>query len=224
MNCGPLGGVILISLVSLIAACRVEDQPVRTDGAMDVRSMQKQEATVSDTNVHGSDQYIGEENFVSYSALPIGPDQQCVVGAQVDEDGMNQRPVVRLTKDGRDVWVARPRLPPLSFQGRATHCQVSESTVFVLVQSDTQPEASLSQTFVEMVALDRGSGTVLQVHSIEPPEVQGAYTAWVEQGGGNFRLAGGRVLIAGEYALLTSRETQVNFTVEIVEGPDKDES
>ncbi|MFC3650432.1 hypothetical protein ACFONN_02675 [Dyella humi] len=142
-----------------------------------------------------------------YATKEAGAGQKCMVGAETDEDGMNEKPVVYLSdvKAGF-VWHVSLSIPADTYQGRATHCVASTNALFVLVQSDTQPQQSLSQTLLQVVKLDRKSGAVLSSRGIEVPNIFAAHTSWVEKGDGNFVLDGNSLIVMGRYELLSDRD------------------
>lgn len=140
-----------------------------------------------------------------YAALGVGDAQTCVVGAATDADGMHERPVAYLFAGRRVAWHRRLAIPADDYQGRATHCTASLATVYVLVQVDTDAAQSTSQTLLRVVAIDRRSGAVRIVRSAEVPGVAAAYTAWVNERAGNFRLGQGGLVITGQYDLMSDR-------------------
>lgn len=154
---------------------------------------------------------------VSLYAKPgIGGGQQCLVGAQTDDDGMNEKPVAYLQKSSTTViWHASLRLPPHTYQARATHCVGTPTTLYVLVQGDTQSEQSLSQTLLEVVALNRATGAVTATKVIEPPNVSDAHTAWVEDGDEHFSTRGNDLIVTGKYALLSNRDNPRDFSLKV---------
>lgn len=155
--------------------------------------------------------------FSKYAAGPSGAQEQCVAGAIVDADGLNQKPVVFMAgKTSVDVrWSTILPLPPHAFQARATHCLGTGDAVYVLVQADTQPEQTFSQTLLRAVKVAPGSGEVIAEAEVQPSGVDGAYSAWVEAGGKNFRMQNGKVLISGKYYLLSRPEDRRNFQAEL---------
>lgn len=140
-----------------------------------------------------------------YAASGVGDAQTCVVGAATDADGMHERPVAYLFAGRRVAWHRRLAIPADDYQGRATHCTASPATVYVLVQVDTEAAQSISQTLLQVVAIDRRSGVVRTARSAEVPGVAAAYTAWVDEGAGNFRLGPGGLVITGHYDLMSDR-------------------
>lgn len=147
-------------------------------------------------------------NVDVYATSSLGDAQTCVVGATIDAGGMNERPVVYLLGEHRIAWHLRLAIPKDVYQGRATHCTASPATVYVLVQVDTDSEQSTSQTLLRVVAIDRARGIVQATRSAEVPGVSAAYTAWVGEGGGNFRLQGDTLVIKGQYDLMSDRDSQ----------------
>lgn len=155
-------------------------------------------------------------NISLYAKPGIGDGQLCLVGAKTDDDGMNEKPVAYLEKSSTSViWHASLPLPPHTYQARATHCVGTPTTLYVLVQGDTQPEQSLSQTLLEVVALNRVTGVVAATKAIEPPNVSGAHTTWVEAGNGHFSAHGNDLIVTGKYALLSNRDNPQDFSLKV---------
>lgn len=169
------------------------------------------------TSVWGQSSNASLPSNISLYAKPgIGEGQQCLVGVQTDDDGMNEKPVIYLQKSSTTViWHASLPLPPHTYQARATHCVGTPTTLYVLVQGDTQPEQSLSQTLLEVVALNRATGTVTASKAIEPPNVTGAHTAWIEPGDENFSAQGKDLIVTGKYALLSDRDNPQDFSLKV---------
>lgn len=135
-----------------------------------------------------------------------------MVGAKTDEDGMNQRPVAYVTegKGAQPRWVDQLALPAHTFQSRATHCAWSDSKLFVLLQSDTQPQQTLSQTLLRVVALDPATGEVQAERDIELP---GMFSAWVDEGTSHFRWKDHTLIMSGHDLSQSSPRVQTAFTV-----------
>lgn len=151
-----------------------------------------------------------------YAKRMIGSTQQCMVGARTDNDGMNEKPIVYVDEHARGIlWHITLPLPANTFQARATHCVGTPSTLYVLVQGDTQPELALSQTMLEVVALKRTTGSVVASKAIDVPNVSSAHTTWVEEGKMHFLAEGGRLILAGKYALLSDRDHPIEFSLKI---------
>lgn len=150
--------------------------------------------------------------FSSYASESIGDGRQCVVGAAVDEDGMNQKPVVYIEQtSGKPVWTRTLELPKDTYQSRATHCLHQEDALYVLLQSDTQPQQSLSQTLLRVVELDAGNGAVRGGGDVAVPGAQGAYSAVVAEGAQHLRWDDGQLIVAGQYFLLDAPDQRIDF-------------
>ena len=145
-------------------------------------------------------------NVDVYAKSSLGDSQTCVVGAATDADGMNERPVVYLFDEHRIAWHLRLAIPKDDYQGRATHCTATRATEYVHVHVDTASEQSTSQTLLRVVAINRKRGIVQSTRDAEVPGVSAAYTAWVEDGGGNFRLEGDKLIVRGKYDLMSDRD------------------
>lgn len=149
-----------------------------------------------------------------YAKPSVYTGQKCLAGAQTDDDGMNEKPVVYLENSPKTVvWHVTLPLPVNTYQARATHCVGTSSTLYVLVQGDTQPEQTLSQTLLEIVALNRSSGAVVASTLIDAPNVSEAHTTWVEDGDQHFVLQGNSLTVTGKYALLSNRDKPMDFSL-----------
>lgn len=150
--------------------------------------------------------------FSSYASESIGASRQCVVGAAVDEDGMNQKPVVYVEQiTGKPVWARTLDVPAATYQSRATHCVGDGDALYVLLQSDTQPQQTLSQTLLRVVKLDAGNGAVRGAGDVAVPGVQGAYSAVVGEGPQHLRWSEDHLSVSGQYFLLDKPDQRSDF-------------
>ena len=154
------------------------------------------------------------ENFMDYATETVGKGNIRVVGAATDEDGVNQKPVVYAAagKGELPLWLDQLELPANSFQSRATHCNQSDGALFVLLQADTQPEQTLSQTLLQVVKINPATGEILIRRDVA---VTSAYTAWVEEGASHFHWVDGTLLISGNYRTQSDDGPQKSFTVRL---------
>ncbi|WP_157476814.1 hypothetical protein [Lysobacter sp. Root690] len=154
--------------------------------------------------------------FSSYASESIGDGRQCVVGAAVDQDGMNQKPVVYIEQtSGKPVWTRTLELPKDTYQSRATHCLHLDDALYVLLQSDTQPQQSLSQTLLRVVKLDAGNGAVRGGGDVEVPGAQDAYSAVVAEGAQHLRWSDDQLIVAGQYFLLDTPDQRIDFQAQL---------
>lgn len=154
--------------------------------------------------------------FSSYASESIGDGRQCVVGAAVDEDGLNQKPVVYIEQtSGKPVWTRVLELPKDTYQSRATHCLHQDNALYVLLQSDTQPQQSLSQTLLRVVELDAGNGALRGGADVTVSGVQGAYSALVGEGAQHLRWSDGQLVVAGQYFLLDAPDQRTDFQAQL---------
>jgi hypothetical protein len=86
--------------------------------------------------------------------------------------------------------------------GPGLRCVVGNATV----QSDTTSEASLSQTFVDVVTFDAGTGRLESVDPVKVPNVHGATSNFVDEGDSNFRLVDGKPVVTGQYFQVSNRD------------------
>jgi len=153
-------------------------------------------------------------NFTSYASESIGKNILCHVGAVTGDDGMNQKPIAYAenVQSKQVLWVAKLNLPPDSFQSRATHCTSSGDSTFVLLQSDTQSEQTLSQTLLRVVKLETKTGALQAQRNVDVPK---AYSAWVDEGASHFQWQGNALVVSGNYRLSSDNDSQAQFTVHL---------
>ena len=154
------------------------------------------------------------KNFSEYASESVGTGKRCIAGATTDGDGMNQRAVAYVTDatDKRPRWVDKLNLPPHTYQSRATHCTSSGPALFVLLQSDTQPEQTLSQTLLRVAKLDPATGTVQIQRDIQVP---GAFSTWVDEGPSHFQWKGAALTVSGNLRPQSSTDQQTTFTMRL---------
>ncbi|CAM5303940.1 hypothetical protein [Rhodanobacter lindaniclasticus] len=151
------------------------------------------------------------DNFSEYASVPMSNGRRCVVGATTDDDGMNERPIAYATPaNGKQPsWVDEFSSPSHVFQSRATHCASSGRALFVLLQSDTQSEQSLSQTLLRVVRVDPATGKVQAKRDVQIP---GTYSTWVTAGPSHFRWNGNSLIVSGQDKSQASAESPT-FTI-----------
>lgn len=150
--------------------------------------------------------------FSSYASESTGDNRRCVAGAASDEDGMNQRPVVYLAQaSGKPIWVHTLALPADTYQSRATHCLRQGDALYVLLQSDTQPAQTLSQTRLRVVKLDLAAGAMQAGADVVVADAQGAYSAQVDEGADRLRWENGGVVVSGRYFPLDAPDQRKEF-------------
>lgn len=153
------------------------------------------------------------QGFSSYASESIGDNTLCVAGAASDEDGMNQRPVAYLAQaSGKPIWTRTLDLPSDTYQSRATHCLRQGDALYVLLQSDTQPAQSLSQTLLRVVKLGLADGAVQAGADVVVPGAKGAYSALAQEGAGHLRWDNGRIVVSGQYFELDAPDQRRDFT------------
>ncbi|WP_168356369.1 hypothetical protein [Lysobacter enzymogenes] len=153
------------------------------------------------------------QGFSSYASESIGDNKQCVAGTATDEDGMNQRPVAYLAQaSGKPIWTRVLDLPSDTYQSRATHCLRQGDALYVLLQSDTQAEQSLSQTLLRVVKLNLADGAVQAAGDVVVPGAKGAYSALAEEGAKHLRWDNGNVVVSGQYFQLDAPDQRSDFT------------
>ncbi|MGH8082811.1 MAG: hypothetical protein ACREP7_19695 [Lysobacter sp.] len=152
------------------------------------------------------------QGFSSYASESIGDGKQCVAGATRDEDGMNQRPVAYVAQTaGKPLWTKSLELPSDTYQSRATHCVREGDAVYVLLQSDTQPEQTLSQTLLKVVKLNLADGAVQASGEVPVAGASGAYSAFVEEGAQHLRWSDGALQVSGQFFSLDAPDKRSDF-------------
>lgn len=186
-----------------------------SDGALTMPAAPKQ-GTTQDEDRAAMDTSV-PANFSEYGTAQAGNGKRCVAGASVDDDGLNQKPVLYVSgKDQEDVrWSQTLPLPPDTYQSRATHCLGTNDSLYVLLQSDTRPEQTLSQTLLRVLKVDPGNGAVLASADAEPAGVTDAHSAWVEEGAENFQLQNDKLIVTGRYYRLADPEERKPFQVDL---------
>lgn len=156
-------------------------------------------------------------NFKPYATQPLAGGQACVAGAATDEDGLRQRAVVALEQGAsRTVsWARNLEGLEALYQSRATHCVLGDDALFVLLQSDTDPSPSISQTLLHVAKLDL-QGNVLGVSAVNLPEAAGqAYSAYVDDVPADFSWRDGGLVVKGTYFLMSSPDERKPFALQV---------
>lgn len=96
----------------------------------------------------------------------------------------------------------------------ATHCVAFGRSLFVLVQTDTHQQTSLTQTLLSVVRLSSAEG-VIETRDEELPGVEEAYSAWVEKGSQGFQEVAGQLKITGQYRLMDDSNKRIPFTMNV---------
>ena len=128
-------------VVCLLSACAVATSDVASTPETSVASSSDQKLGGDLTSVRTS-LAARPKNFMSYASEPTDIGKTCIVGAAINDDGIDQKPVVyaEAAKSKRMVWLDHLALPAHSFQSRVTHCASSSDIFYLLLQADTQRE------------------------------------------------------------------------------------
>jgi hypothetical protein len=156
------------------------------------------------------------DNFMLYSSTPLGEGNSCLVGSVADEDGMYARPFVYITKtkDRKVHWAKYLSMSEDDYEGRATHCVGYGDQIYVLLQVDTQPARSLSQTLLSVVKLRLADGLVEKETDVLVPDTHANYSAWVKRRDGSFRRANDELIVAGQYRYMNT-DDELPFSVAV---------
>ena len=154
------------------------------------------------------------DHFTPYTSEPIGDNRICVAGRTTNADGMNQKPVAYVGEQAskRVLWIARLDMPADMYQSRATHCARHGDSLYILLQSDTQSEQTLSQTLLRVVKLNAASGAMQLQQDVDVPS---AYSVWVDEGANHFAWNGDRLVITGHDLLDADHAHQAAFTLRL---------
>jgi hypothetical protein len=161
--------------------------------------------------------------FSLYASEPVGNGATCHAGAVLDQDGMNQKPFVYVDDPHRKPrWATSIALPNEAYQARITHCTKVGNALYALMQADTQPQQTLSQTLLYAVKLNALTGTVIGSTYIAVPDVNDAYSSWVDKGQENFRATASTLIVLGHYARLAKPDEHTPFELDLALTPIKE--
>jgi outer membrane protein assembly factor BamB len=152
-------------------------------------------------------------HFQSYALTDIGGGLRCIVG-DTTEEGSNGRAYVYLVDltTHKMRWITKIPLPANRYQNRATHCLADDGKVYALVQSDTSSAQALSQTFVDVVTLDKASGHIESTEKVIAQEAGRTPSTWVDGGAESFRRDNGKIVVTGKFFNLDDPEARKDFT------------
>ncbi|GAB5343231.1 hypothetical protein [Pseudomonas fluorescens] len=168
------------------------------------------------TGAPKSESVIGlPKGYRGYGATPF-EGGECV-GGDVTQEGMNGRATVYVDDPvaHQIKWVKTIPLPPRRYQNRATHCVAFGHSLFVLVQTDTHQQTSLSQTLLSVARLSSADGAIETTRDEELPGVEEAYSAWVDKGAQGFQEVSGQLKITGQYRLMHGSNKRIPFTMSV---------
>ena len=152
------------------------------------------------------------QGFSSYASVFIGNGATCHAGAVLDEDGMNQKPFVYVDDLDHNVhWAIPIVLPGDAYQARITHCIRVNDALYVLMQTDTQPQQALSQTLLRVLELNAANGSLIGSTNVDVPGVLDAYSSWVDKDNKNFRFFKDKLIISGHYFRLADPDDHKIF-------------
>lgn len=212
MTTNPYTALLAVSALTLaLAACSADPAANASVSTPQPLASAANDGVPSDSRAKSTDIPPG---FSSYASESIGDNKQCVVGAAVDDDGMNQRPVAYVAEtSGKALWTRTLELPRQTYQSRATHCVREADSVYVLLQSDTQPQQASSQTLLRVVRLALGDGVVQGQADVPVPGVKDPVSAWVEEGAQGLRWSNGGLIVSGQYYRLDDSDRRNTFQV-----------
>lgn len=162
------------------------------------------------------------KGFKALSTVPIDGGNACVAGVTRDADAMNQRALVYVEDaKKRPVWSAALKLRDDWYQNRATKCLGIGTDVFVLVESDTDSHQATSQTFLSVIKLSAADGKIEGSKNLVIDEATGPNSAWVGAAQDGFTLASGKIVVKGNYFLMSDPDTKRPFSVIVPTSLDK---
>jgi hypothetical protein len=156
------------------------------------------------------------KGFSHYGTTPVAGGGECVTGDSTKE-GMDGRAVVYVDDptSHQIKWIRSIPLPPRRYQNRATHCFAMGDSLFVLVQTDTHQQTSLSQTLLSVIELSAADGAIKATRDEELPGIDDAYSAWVDKGNAGFHEEAGKIKISGKYFLMDHPDKRIPFTMTV---------
>lgn len=192
-----------------IAATPVPDQvPVQSEADVAAAAPNAVDSTAKVT--------VLPADFREYGATAFDEDKLCVVGAASNSDELAQRPylVVKRADSGQAaLWVQALSGIEGMYQTRATHCVHDGGTLYVLMQSDTHSQQTLSQTQLSVATIASEGGEASSEYVAVPGTQNRAYSAWVETGAENFTLRNRQLHVHGHYRFTDDRATEHDFDV-----------
>lgn len=219
----PYAKPLLFVLIAaaLTVACKpsspdVVELPVEAVDAKSPVSAAASAPVLSDAALSNAISSLLPADYRGYDIERLADGRYCAAGAAVSGDTLVQTPsVYGVSPDGRRViWGRKIDIPAGHHQARATHCVDGGDRLFVLVQSDTQSSAALSQTFLRVVRLDAATGDIRSEHMLKPDTAGASYSAWVGDDGA-FAMVDGHLKLKGQYFLLTDRDKHIGFDLTI---------
>lgn len=154
-------------------------------------------------------------DFALYGQSSIDANANCVVGAdQALGDGVLHAAVYRVDPaTGMIAWNRTLQVPGDQKGSRATHCFVSEDSLYVVIQRDLLSQNELPQTFLSIARLDAENGQLLASGHLNPPieelnVAEARFSASINQGPGQIRIENGVVKILAEVLVLAYSDNQ----------------
>jgi hypothetical protein len=162
------------------------------------------------------------KDFKPLNTTAIDGGLKCVAGVTRDEDAMNQRAFVYVEDANKHpLWSTPLKLRDDWYQNRATKCVGVGSDVFVLVESDTDSHQATSQTFLSVVKLSAADGKIENTKNLVIDEATGANSAWVGDKPDGFTVMAGKIVVKGNYFLMSDPDTRLPFSMTLPTSLDK---
>ena len=155
-------------------------------------------------------------HYRDYATSKVDGGRECKVGVVTDADGMHARGLVYVTDGKAPLWTTTLKLPEFTEQARATHCVQSGTSLYVLVQGDTNTSPSLGQTLLNVAQLDAATGKLQAMEYVDLADVKGSLSMSADTDAQNFRLASPEAIeVVGKYALTDAPDASHDFTVTV---------
>ena len=212
--------VVLLLALATVCACK----RTQTEHAAQAASAPAPDRTVQadpapaqvGVSAVGADDARGlPADFKEYAASAFDSDRLCVVGAVSTADAPAQQAYVAVKRadDGSVLWSQALSGIEGMYQTRATHCVYANGALHVLLQSDTHPQQSLSQTQLSVARVAANGGAPSAAYVAVPGTRDRAYSAWVDPGAANFSAQAGQLHVRGHYRFTDDPGVQHDFEV-----------
>jgi len=162
------------------------------------------------------------EGFKALNTVAIDGGMKCVAGVTRDADAMNQRAFVYVEDASKHpVWSTSLKLRNDWYQNRAAKCAGKGVDVFVLIEADTDSHQATSQTFLSVVKLSAANGKIETTKNLVIEQATGANSAWVGDDPDGFTIEDEKILVKGNYFLMSDPDTRLPFSMTLPTSLDK---
>lgn len=217
--------IILLAALTLLSGCQPDGNATMTDVQ---NSPSKSETVVpaaqgnagpvnepKDLKAMNFEQLLPADYLVMAKSLMRNGDV-CLAGAKLADEGAEAAHIYRINSEQQKIiWQTPIKLDADFYQNRLTHCSCNDTTCYALVATDTQPQQSLSQTLLSLVAISAADGKIIHQRPIgKIPGASDSMSAWVEPGDNNFVVKNNVIEINGKFRDMdSSNEQEFSLTV-----------